>query len=179
MTLSHRIRLADLPPKGAPVEIVPDAEALAAMAARLDVSALRKVRLAGRMAPDGAGWRLEARLGATVVQPCGVTLDPVTTRVEEPVLRRWLPGVPEGVVDDEGAVEMPEDDTVEPLADVVDAGAVLEEALSLAIPAFPRAEGADALDMVAGPPGVAPLTDEAARPFAGLAALKARMEDEG
>ena len=36
---------------------------------------------------------LEADLGATVVQSCVVTLDPVTTRVEETALRRYTPDI--------------------------------------------------------------------------------------
>ena len=44
------------------------------------------------------------------------------------------------------------------------------------IPEFPRAEGAEDIDLTVQPPGAEPLSDEAVKPFAGLAALKARME---
>jgi hypothetical protein len=44
---------------------------------------VRKLRFIGTLEPEGAqDWRLTADLGATVVQPCVVTLAPVTTRLE-------------------------------------------------------------------------------------------------
>ena len=108
-----------------------------------------------------------------MVQPCVITTEPVTTRIDEPVLRRYLAEAPAPTGGEE--VEMPEDDTVEPLPAEIDLGAVMAEALALALPAFPRATGAELGAVVAGPPGVAPLTDEAARPLAGLAGLRDRL----
>ena len=64
---------------------MPDAAARGALAEELGLLDLRKLRLSGRITPDGdSGWRLDATLGATVVQPCVVTLQPVTTRIDEP-----------------------------------------------------------------------------------------------
>ena len=179
--LSHPVRPADL--RGAPTEVSlrPDAAQAAALADRLGLDALRKVRLEGRLSPVPGGWALDATLGATMVQPCGVTLDPVTTRVDDPVSIRYLRDLPDeatGSGEGEEGVEVPEDD-VEPLPEVIDLGRVLEEALALAVPAFPRAEGADAVELRATPPGAAPLDDEAAKPFASLAALKAKMDGAG
>lgn len=171
------LRVADLSAKsGRDVVLEPDADAMAAMADRIDVSALRKLRLEGRLVPEGRrDWRLEARLGATVVQPCVVTLDPVTTRIDVPVLRRFVAGYvpPKG---DE--VEMPDDVSIDPLGDVIDLGAVLEEELVLALPLYPRKDGADLGQAVFAEPGTAPMTDEDARPFAGLAALRDRLPDK-
>ncbi len=78
-------------------------------------------------------WRLEAKLGATVVQPCVVTAEPVTTRIDDPVTRRYLAQMPEPQGDE---VEMPEDDSAEPLPDVLDLSAVMAEALALALPLY-------------------------------------------
>lgn len=174
--LSHPLRLTDLPQrKVTRLRLVPDEGQLEALADRLDVDVLRKVRLEVALAPGpGRDWTLTGHLGATVVQPCRVTTEPVTTRIEDAVARRYTPDLedPEGE-----EVEMPEDDSVERLPDILDLGDVLEEALALAIPAFPRADGAEDIDLSAAPPGVEPLSDEAAKPFAALAALKAKMED--
>lgn len=167
------LRLADLPrDRPHPVALAPGTDVLGPMAGRLGVDALRKVRLEGRLHPEAGGWRLDARLGATIVQPCGVTLEPVTTRVDEPVARRWSRDwrEPEGE-----EAEAPAED-VEPLPATLDLLALVEEAVALSVPPFPRAPGAEPLDVAAGPPGAEPLTDEAAKPFAGLAGLKARME---
>ncbi|MEX5728471.1 uncharacterized metal-binding protein YceD (DUF177 family) [Rhodovulum iodosum] len=169
--LPHRVYPARLSQgKAHDFSIVPDAEARAALADRLGLSALRKLRFEGRLMPENrADWQLEGRLGATVVQPCTVTLDPVTTRIDETVVRRYRAGMaePEGE-----EAEMPEDDTEEPLPEIIDLDRVMEEALALALPLYPRAEGADLGEAVFAAPGVAPMTDADAHPMAALAKLK-------
>ncbi|CTQ50299.1 YceD family protein [Jannaschia donghaensis] len=174
--LSHPVRFADLPQrKPTVVRLVPDAGALEDLADRLGVDAFRKVRLDLELTPGpGRDWTLSGKLGATVVQPCRVTTDPVTTRIEDAVARHYTPDLqtPEGE-----EVEM-DDDTLEPLPSVLDLGEVLEEALALAIPEFPRSKAADDLNMTAAPEGAQPLTDEAIKPFAGLAALRAKMDGD-
>ncbi|HCQ64339.1 MAG TPA: hypothetical protein DIU07_03800 [Rhodobacteraceae bacterium] len=173
------VRVADLArAKGRIVEIVPDPAARAGIATDLGLLEVRKLRLDGRLAPFGRrDWRFEGNLGATVVQPCVVTLAPVVTRIEEAVLRsfvaEWQP--PEG---DE--VELPEDVDTEPLGSEIDLQAMMVEALALALPAWPRAEGADLDVAVFTEPGQAPMSDDDARPFAGLASLRDKLtKDDG
>ncbi len=152
------------------ISLVPDGAALAGLREALGLLGLRKVSLRGMLRPEGRrDWRLEAVLGATVTQPCVVTLAPVTTRIDEPVERVWRaePEMPEG---DE--VEMPEDVSEEPLGREIDLGAVLSEALALALPDWPRAPGAELGEAVYTAPGATPMRDEDARPFAGLAGLR-------
>ena len=104
-----------------PVRLEPDAAGRAAVAAHLGIPALRKLRLEGRLAPEGRrDWRLDAILGATVVQDCVVTLDPVTTRIDEPVVRRYLAALEPPPP---GESEMPEDDEAEPLPAALEAAA--------------------------------------------------------
>lgn len=123
-----------------PFALQPDAPARQVLAEELGLLALRKLAFAGRLEPEGRdGWRLEARLGATVVQPCVATGVPVTTRIETPVLRRYLAGLAEPQADE---AEIPEDDSVEPLGPTIDPAEVMREALSLALPDYPRAAGA-------------------------------------
>jgi uncharacterized metal-binding protein YceD (DUF177 family) len=162
---TRHLRLSDL---RAPIsfDLRPDAPERAEIAARLGATAIAKLRLDGRIAPYDGGHILRARLGATVIQPCSVTLDTVTTRIDEDVVRQYL-----RVLDMPGPgteTEMPEDDSVEPAPDVLDLATVLEEALSLALPAFPRAPGAGLGEAVFAAPGIAPMTNEAASPFAVL-----------
>ncbi|MGR3496682.1 YceD family protein [Citreimonas sp.] len=155
-------------------ELRPDADTCAALAEHLGATAIRKLRFAGKVqATGGRGWRLDAELGATVVQPCIVTLQPVTTRIDMPVTRRFLPASEIEPAPEPGAeIEMPEDDTLEPLGSEIDLQAVMTEALALAMPAYPRAEGAALGEAVYADPGVAPLRDEDTRPFAGLKDLR-------
>ncbi len=168
-----RFRVADLAARReTPFDLRPDGAQLVAIATDLGLDALRKLRFAGRLIPDGRrDWRLEATLGATVVQPCVVTLAPVTTRIDEPVSRHYLadpaPILPEG---DE--VEMPADDTVEPLPAVIDIAAVMLEALTLALPLYPRAAGSELGMLEAIPPGAEPLDAARVHPFSALAALR-------
>ena len=155
--------------------IEPDAEARKALAEALDISAIKKLRFAGTLSPVGKqDWRLEAELGATVVQPCVVTLAPVTTRIDTTVARRFMANWSEPEAGSE--VEIPEDDTMEPLGAAIDLGAVMAEELALALPDYPRAEGAELGEAIFTEPSAEPMTDEAAKPFAGLAKLKKDLE---
>lgn len=158
-------------------QLVPDAARLGQIVAEFDLSALRKLRFDVVLSPgQGADWTLNGKLAATVVQPCRVTLEPVSTRIEEEVLRRYCANYDDPT---DSEAEMDADDTREPLPETLDLEAVMLEALALAIPAFPRVEGAQDINLRAAPPGVDPLSDEAVKPFAGLADLKAQMDKDG
>lgn len=171
------LRVADLAQNAAtPFLLQPDATVLAAMAEALEVSGLRKVRFAGEVRGHAAqDWMLTGTLGATVIQPCAVTLAPVTTRIDIPIRRLYLRDY-EDI--DAPEVEMPEDDEVEPLGKWIDPDAVLIEALSLALPLYPRSEGVALGETVLTEPGATPLTKQAMKPFAGLAALKEQLKDD-
>lgn len=170
-------RVADLSQSGENgFALRPEKEALEAIALALDLSALRKLSFEGRISPLGRDdWQLTGRLGATVVQPCVVTLAPVTTRIDTEVTRQFISDYAEP---DEPEAEMPEDDTTEPLGQWIDPAAVMQEALALAVPDYPRAEDAELGQMVYTEPGEKPMTDEDAKPFAGLADLKAKLTRE-
>lgn len=177
MSDTSALRVADLA-QNAPTsfELRPNAPTCAALAAELGLIGLRKLRFAGQIAARGRrDWELTGTLGATVVQPCVVTLDPVTSRIDVDVRRLYVAALPEI---EEEEVEMPEDDTVEPLGSVIDPGAVMAEALALALPLYPRKDGVDLNEAVFSEPGVQPMTDEDARPFAGLANLRDSLKKE-
>ena len=172
----HKIlRLSDLAQRTDTIfTIEPDATERADLAAVLGLEGIKKLRFDGKLKPVGrTDWQLDGALGATVVQECVVTLAPVTTRIDEKIARSYVQNFEEPLI---GEVEMPEDDTVEPLPATLDLFEVMTEALSLALPPFPRAEGAELGEAVYTEPGVAPMKDEDARPFAGLAGLKAALE---
>ncbi|MBK5928375.1 YceD family protein [Rhodobaculum claviforme] len=172
--ISHPLSVARLPRRRpTQFDIRPDGAALAEIAGLVGLSDLRKMRFTGTLSPEGAaGWVLSAQLGATVVQPCGVTLAPVTTRLDEAVVRRYLPDL---TLPDAAEAELPEDVDAEPLGSVIDPSAVMIEALALAVPDFPRAPGATVGEAVFTAPGATPMRDADARPMAQLAALRDRM----
>ncbi|MGH1459603.1 MAG: YceD family protein [Paracoccaceae bacterium] len=160
--------------------VAPSSADMAALAKDLGLSGLRKLSFQGEVQADGKrDWLLKGRLGATVTQPCVVTLEPVSTRIDTDVARRFSPDFDAALVgdtDEEEGIEMPDDETLEPLGDVIDPAAVMVEALALALPLYPRKDGAHLGEAVYTAEGAEPLTEEKAKPFAGLAALKARME---
>lgn len=171
---SHLVRFSMLRGRPTAVDLAPDAAARKAIAAELGIRAVRKLRLTGTLAPlNREDWQLDAMLGATVVQDCVVTLEPVTSRIDEPVMRTYLAAPPE--LPDAEEIEMPEDDTVEPLPETLDLGAVMIEALALALPAYPHVEGVSPLEASFTEPGKTAMTDEEAKPFAGLAGIRDRM----
>lgn len=173
-----RFRVADLSQsKPLTFDLRPEPQENSALAAELGLNGLRKLSFRGSLQPEGKrDWVLRADLGATVTQPCVVTLAPVTTRLEEAVVRRFLadmPLMPEGE-----EVEMPEDDTIEPLGDVIDLAQIMTEALALALPLYPRADGAALPQMSVTEPGKEALTDDDVKPFAALVALRDKLQGE-
>ncbi|MFY0660047.1 MAG: DUF177 domain-containing protein [Shimia sp.] len=179
---SSTFRVADLRqnrPTG--FDLRPNTQELGALADALGLTTLRKVVFTGEIRAYGKNdWELVGVLGATVVQPCVVTLESVTTRIDEKIERRFLAQMPE-LPDDDEEVEMPEDENSEPLETHIDVEAILHEALALNIPQFPRADGAELQEAVFTEAGKKAMTDEDVRPFAGLAALRDQLgskEDE-
>ena len=153
-------------------DIAPDEAERAELARFLDARSVRKLRFAGSLAPaDGGGWFLEAELGATVVQTCVVTLDAVTTRIDQTVRRRFVP-VKQVV---EIQISPEDDDEIEPLGLHIDLGLVATEALALALPDYPRSEGAELKAHTFAAEGVRPLEDADVKPFSELAALKDKL----
>lgn len=157
------LRVADLNARGVyRFHLRPAAPARAELARELDLLGLRKLDFRGTLTPEGrSDWRLDAVLGATAVQACVVSAEPVTTRVDIPVLRRFLRDMP---VPSEPEAEIPEDDSLEPLGPIIDPGAVMAEALALALPDYPRAPNASLPE--------APDDEPPPNLFAVLAALK-------
>ncbi len=179
LPISMPLKVSDLPAKKPTrFAIEPDGAQLTAIAAQVGAEEIRKLRFAGELRPSGRhDFILEAKLGATAVQACVVTLAPVVTRIDEPVLRKYMAEMPAPEGDE---VEML-DDSMEPLPSVIDLGAVLLEALALALPLYPRAEGVAPADIVVTKPGALPLDGDKIKPFAGLAALRdsLKSKDEG
>lgn len=155
-------------------DIAPDEAEAAAVARLMGARQIRKMRFQGVLTPlPASGWRLEGRLGATAIQTCVISLEPVTTRIDQSVRRTWLPQtdpLPAEIMLTPGDDE----DEVEPLGRSIDLGLVATEALALALPDYPRKPGA------AIPPDLQTEVeeDERPKPFAALAALKERLDGE-
>lgn len=174
----HELRVADLPhSREYTFSLAPTEPERRAIADVLGIVGVRKLVMAGKLLPAGkADWRLEARLGATVVQECVVTLDPVNTRIDEDISRTYRADL---LPPEAGEIEMPEDENEEGLPANLDLAAVMIEGVALSLPAYPRKSDADIGELVVTEPGKTPLTQSQMKPFAGLAGLRATMTDEG
>ena len=172
-SLKLTLRLRDLSPKAVTrFHLAPNAEARAELAQSLGAQKIRKLDFRGTVVAEGKhDWRLDGMLGATVVQECVITAEPVSTRIDAPVTRVFVRDMDEP---SEIETEIPEDDTREPLGPVIDPGVVMAEALALALPDYPRIEGAELPDSATDDLG----EDERPNPFAALAALK-KDTDQG
>lgn len=170
-----RLRVAGLSGrKPTRFHLAPDGGARAALAGALGLLDLPALDLAGEIRPEGRGdFTLEARLRAHAVQPCSVTLAPVPARVDVPVLRRYIADWQDPEAEES---EIPEDESLEPLPEVIDLVDLAAEALMLALPLFPRAPGAELGARSFAPPGAAPIEDEVIRPFDALKGLAEAMK---
>jgi uncharacterized metal-binding protein YceD (DUF177 family) len=159
-----------------PFKIETNAALCEQLRAELDLVGLKKLRFTGHVRAEGrTDWRLEGQLGATIIQLCVVTLEPVSTRIETKVTRLFQKDF---TYSEEEELEMPQDDSAEPLGLWIDPLEIMAEELSLALPQYPRKEDAAEVALSITEPGKTPMSDEEAKPFAGLGALKAQLSGE-
>jgi uncharacterized metal-binding protein YceD (DUF177 family) len=133
-----------------------------ALAQRFGILGIDRLAAEVRLNPVPRGFRLDAALEAEVLQECVVTLDPVSSRIEETFSLVY------GEVNESDAQDMAgaeEDIVEEPPGEELDIGEAVAQQLSLALDPYPRAPGAS-LPAEALPPA------EAEHPFAALAKLK-------
>lgn len=155
---------------------VPTEDETNEMAALFDVVSIRKMRFQGVIAPfEDSGWLLEGKLGVSVSQNCVVTLERVRTRLDLHIRRIFTPMADPD--ENEITLDASHNDEIEPLGKEIDLGLVAMEALALAIPEYPRVEGAELPESSFSPPETSDIEEEAPKPFAGLAALKEKLSN--
>ena len=88
-----KICFSDLNPKKVhDFDFRPTPEIIEKMVTELELLGLSKVRFHGQLRAVGCkGWELTAHFGARVIQPCVVSLDPVSTRIDVTVERKFVP----------------------------------------------------------------------------------------
>ncbi len=170
-------RVSDLSQKqGASFSLTPSADALREIESALGLQAVRKVRFEGDLSTFGKrDWQLNGKLGATVVQSCVVTLEPVTTRIDTDVTRQFIADYE---APSEEEYELTDDENIEPLPTEIDVFEILKESLALALPPYPRKENAELTTSAYTEPGKKAMTDEDVKPFAGLAALRDKLSGD-
>ncbi len=169
----HDVRVSRLAQAGHDVRVEWDEGQRRALASFLSVPAIESFVATVAVTPFGRGGAaVRGSIRAEIVQESIVTLEPVRQSVRDDVARTFLPegsSLLRPSLDEAGEMELdPEgEDPPDPFTgDTVDLGAVLVEALALAIDPYPRA-GSEAFEDRNPPP-----EDEKVSPFAALAALK-------
>lgn len=175
---SHALVVAELSrARPTTFDITADAAVRSEISAELGLVDLSALRFKGEVQPRARDcWRIDGRLTADLNQPCVVTLAPVPEKLDERVMREF---VPEGHAPkaDQIDLDVDADDDPDVFTDMIDPGRVALEALALALDPYPRAPGAEHESRSFTAPGIEPLSDKDLKPFAGLAALKSRMTE--
>lgn len=167
---------SDVPPLGTHVTITADAAQRAALAEAAEAVSVESLVAEFRIVPwSGEGFAVTGRVRAELTQTCVVTLEPITTAVDEAVDVKLVP--PEEMAkyditpDENGEIDL--DASVLDLPDpieggVIDLGAIACEYFMLGVDPYPRKPGAEfdaeALGVGDG--------REKLSPFAALARLK-------
>ncbi|MEM9028901.1 MAG: DUF177 domain-containing protein [Pseudomonadota bacterium] len=163
-----------IPQDGAAFAQSADLAAREMMAAEFNLLGCHALRLDYTIRPRSDGrYQVSGTLRAEIVQACVVTLEPVTQTIQETFDVTFCP--PDQLENDEPEFDALEADDREPLErDQIPVGRVLAQILSLAIPPFPRADGASLHRIEAGQDP----DDTAQSPFAALAQLR-QPNDKG
>jgi len=158
-------------------DLSPDSEEAVKIAAFLKIPQVSQLRFKGGISAEGdEDWRIDGRLTASVTQDCVVTLAPVDEKIDEKVVRIYVPEEEEAAILAEQDIDPDADDEPSGFTDTIDPGQLAIEALSLALDPYPRSKDAELEEARFAAPGVEPLSDNDLKPFAGLAALKEKME---
>jgi uncharacterized metal-binding protein YceD (DUF177 family) len=155
----------EIPAAGRHVDLKANADERAAVARAASVVEISRLEASFDLAPFARdGVHVAGMVCASVTQTCVVTLEPMTSEVEETVDLVFMP--PEGPRASSKSIDLDETAVPDILENgIVDLGAVAVEFLILGLDPYPRKPGV-AFDA----PPIA--TDPEAHPFAALAALK-------
>jgi uncharacterized metal-binding protein YceD (DUF177 family) len=145
--LSRPIATGDIPPEGIEGRVEATADERAALAERLDLSALDELAFSYKLTPLSRGcFRLSGHWHAEAAQTCGVTLEPIALEFDEDLsVEFWPPEVWERQLAEAGEVAIEPDKEGPELIEkgVIDPAKLLEELLAVSLPPFPRRENAE------------------------------------
>jgi uncharacterized metal-binding protein YceD (DUF177 family) len=164
---TYSIVVAELPPQGMEIELLPNEETRARLARYAGVLAVPSLTAKFKIVPDGAGGAMVVgSLNAIVRQNCVVSLESFDNSVHEEILLRFVPEGTQPHVT-EKAFESGEEDPQDVVkGGMLDLGALTSEFLALGIDPYPRKPG------VVFTPPADEKQDEDSSAFAALAKLK-------
>ena len=160
------IPVAEIPQAGRRVELTADAATRDAVAKAVSVLALPRLVAVFDLAPFAEnGIRVSGAVSATVEQNCVVTLDPVTSEVEEPIELTFVAANAAPPAADLAALPNGDDPPEVLQKGIVDLGSIACEFLFLGIDPYPRKPGASFHSPESQ-------RDPSDHPFSALASLK-------
>ena len=127
------------------VEITASAAECAALAARFDVPAVKRLSAKLDVVAEGDGVVVDGTMSAAIVQDCAVAHEPFDTAVEEAVSLRFVPETRATPSDAEYELSADELDEIAYAGDTIDLGEAVAQTLGLAIDPYatsPQADGA-------------------------------------
>ena len=144
----------------------------------LSARSVRKFRCTGDINSDGKdGFVVSMQIGVTVTQSCVVTGDPVRTRLDLLIERKFAAA--HSQLPREMEIPAEEEDMPDDLGAIIDVGEIVAESILMALPDYPRSEAAGAVAaLISDEPG-AEDTENLPNPFAGLAALHQKLLRDG
>ncbi|MCB9993680.1 MAG: DUF177 domain-containing protein [Hyphomicrobiaceae bacterium] len=153
-----------------------DKDQLVWLTGTMHVSEIRKVAAQFSLVREAEGVHVTGTLTATVVQPCIVTLEPVTQQIDVPLDRRYLPErmrVPDPGPASETHVDLDSEDLPDYfVGGDVDLAPLVIDTLGMEIDLYPRAPGAELPETRENAPS------ESTSPFAALAARFSKPADD-
>jgi uncharacterized metal-binding protein YceD (DUF177 family) len=162
---SYPVAVAQIPDAGGHYEISADAETRAAIAEAAGLRDLPQLDATFDLTRLGDSVQVRGTVRAKVGQTCVVTLEPIENEVSEDIDLLFSPPV-DPLLDPEAARKSQKGEPPEPLEDGnLDLGTIATEFLILGLDPYPRKPDAE-LDIPKE------RDEEAAHPFAALAALK-------
>ena len=172
---SRLFRIDTLGPSPRAVTIGAGEEERAALARRFALRAIGALAAEAELSRSGEAVTAAGTVRARVTQSCVATGEPVEAAVEEPfrIVFRRHPEV--GGPEEEIELSESELDTIFYDGAAIDLGDAVAETMSLALDPFPRSPAAEAALREAGVRSEEEARAEAS-PFAGLAALKGKLE---
>lgn len=169
---AHQLRLDQIR-DGERLDLIAGDAERSAIAKRLGLPCLDRLEAHVTLSRTGEIVRAEGRLLASLDQRCVVTGDPVAAHVDEPFALIFMPEPPSGGPDEEIELGEADCDTLFYDGAVIDLGSALADTLALCLDPYPRSASAEAALREAGV-----TTQEQASPFAVLAGLKRRKEED-
>jgi uncharacterized metal-binding protein YceD (DUF177 family) len=161
------IAVDDIPESGLHIEAEAPADVRAQLVKLANLRDLPHLSAIFDLTRRGGGVHVTGQVNARVEQTCVVTLDPLERDLNEPINLLFAP-TRDAARDNDAGHKIGDEEPPEPLIeDKLDLGAIATEFLLLGIDPYPRKAGAEFA-------AIKP-TDDSAKPFAALEALKKRL----